>query len=1311
MPTNDHTIDIPLEQVASHQSGLRNQSSSAQLRPSLSRDVGATSHRQFFHGRRRKAGEAGGGTGNIGYDGEEDMVNAVGKFYRKVMGSSVITRYLLYILPLGILIAIPIIVGATVAQGAKIGGVRIVWFFSWVEIVWASLWASKVVAHLLPYIFQLVAGVVSSGVRKYALVIRSLEIPLSLVGWGVTSLATFMPIMTRNPTQRAKNDTASKEWENVVQKILAAAVIASLIFLGEKTIIQLISIDYHRKQFAFRIKDSKHSIYLLGLLYEASRTLFPPYCNEFAEEDYAMADQLNLGKALKNKKGHSRSGSATPMRLIQDVARYGDKLTSAFGNVAKDVTGREVFNPDSAHSIVVGALEKKRTSEALAKRIWMSLVCEGREALYQDDVMDVLGPDHREQAEEAFAVLDRDANGDVSLDEMIMVVREMSRERKAIATSMHDVDQAISVLDNLLSAVVLIAVVFVFVAFLNANFVTTLATAGTALLSLSFVFSATCQEVLGSCIFVFVKHPYDVSDRVDLKDDQFVVEHISLLFTIFRRISGQNIGRTVQIPNLVLNSLWIENVSRSNAMSEQLQVDVSFDTTFDDLQILKNQLITFVTDKDNSRDFQPEVEVQILGTTDQSKLSLQVEIKHKSNWANETVRQARRSKFMCALVAALKIVPIYPPGGGGDAAGSAANPNYGVTITEGEAKEHAEASAKAREDARLVPLKKIEEAKNALSPTTSATMAGMSPRDAKIMESLTAKDPATDPARDDTWASERGDSSTLGERPSVDGHILDEVKGLLRRESTKGKRKASSEIASRHYQTPGVPTIREPQGSAPSTGYGEGYGSATGYENVRPAAPPPTYGRINKAKEACLADEHGAFKALQDAARAILTEETEKPSDFIQRVQWAESALSPILAVAVEFKLFQQLRDAGDQGLSSAALASKTKIDQKELLRILLHLKSTNVIGMTREDGVSYFQRTLATNFDPNRDSIKLARQQTRDIKTLFNSWSPHISGDMHEFGATTTYGEGNLVHSSDALFSAAKNLNIHPDIRKLSEDLFATSIGQGLEDAGFRWQPYITGASSEEEDVIRLNEAGSDARIGRNGVGLSQTISFLFETRGIYLADQEFQRRTACGLTMITSLLEAAASNYEQVYSTMTSAIEDFISSDEDIVVTDSPTIEMREYPFVNTDTVSIVRPTVEFASTTPTNANLTRLRPEAYLIPRAWVDIAERLRIYGLEVEELDYAYHGPVEALNVTSSTLGEMRYEGAVLQTVETRTVNREISLPLGSFWVSTRQKNIGLAFNALEPENIDSYVTFGIIPLEENDEYPIFRVMG
>lgn len=841
---NDATIDIPLEHVPTNNGGggLRTQNSMTALRSSPSNSSPSKEKHQFFRGRRVKESRDGKRTGHVGYDGEEDTITTMGKLYDKVLNFSLVTRYFLYVLPLAALIAIPIVVGATVAEGAKIGGVRIVWFFGWVEIVWLSVWVSKIVAHYLPIIFQILAGVVSSGVRKYAMVLKALEIPLSLVGWAVTSLATFVPIMTRNPTQRKHKDTGTKDWEAIVQKILAAAVIASLIFLVEKLIIQLISIDYHRKQFSFRIKESKHNVYLLGLLYDASRALFPAYCNEFAEEDYIITDQLDIALKLGSKgRSHARSGSATPMRVIHDIGRYGDKITSVFGNVAHEITGKDVFNPNSSHSVVVEALERNRSAEALAKRIWMSFVVEGREALFQDDVVDVLGPDRKTEAEEAFAAIDQDGNGDISLDEMILTVSEISRERKAIATSMHDVDQAINVLDRLLCTVVLIAIVFVFVAFLNASFTTTLATTGTALLSLSFVFSATCQEVLGSCIFVFVKHPFDVGDRVDLNEgtDQFTVEHISLLFTVFRRATGASCGRICQIPNIVLNGIWIENISRSRAMSEQLQIDVSFDTSFDDLQILKNELQNFVTDKDNSRDFMPQIEVGVLGTSDQSKLSLQVEIRHKSNWANETIRQARRSKFMCALVSALRVVPIYAPGGGGDAAGSKANPNYSVAISDDIAKKNAADSADAKEKKRLVPAKKIEEAKG-LSPisTGRSGVAGLSSHDNRIVDDLTARHPAFDPARDEAWTSSREDSTTLGERPSIDRQDLEDVRGLLRRESTRGKRKPSSDIPQLHV--PSVPTISEPHESVAYNDYAQPSGSG-GYQSSGYSTMPTAY--------------------------------------------------------------------------------------------------------------------------------------------------------------------------------------------------------------------------------------------------------------------------------------------------------------------------------------------------------------------------------------------------------------------------------------------------------------------------------------
>jgi len=280
--------------------------------------------------------------------------------------------------------------------------------------------------------------------------------------------------MNHNPdTQRAAAaQTARGEartadslvgWQKVMQQILAALLASSLVFLIERVLIQLLSINYHRKQFDQKIKESKHNVYLLGLLFEASRSLFPMYCNEFAEEDYVINDTLDLtsfGSKRHTKSGPS--GAVTPMRFIHDVGRFGDKITSVFGNVAQEITGKRVFDPNSAHSIVVEALEKNRSAEALAKRLWMSFVVEGRESLYQEDIQEVLGTNQQAEAEECFASLDRDGNGDISLDEMILTVTEFARERKSIASSMHDVDQAINVLDALLSTVVFVVCIFVF---------------------------------------------------------------------------------------------------------------------------------------------------------------------------------------------------------------------------------------------------------------------------------------------------------------------------------------------------------------------------------------------------------------------------------------------------------------------------------------------------------------------------------------------------------------------------------------------------------------------------------------------------------------------------------------------------------------------------------------------------------------------------------------------------------------------------------------------------------------------------------
>ena len=65
---------------------------------------------------------------------EDGALTVMGKIYQKIINFSVVTRYFIYVLPLAVMIAIPISIGATVASDTRIGGVKMLWLFTWIEI-------------------------------------------------------------------------------------------------------------------------------------------------------------------------------------------------------------------------------------------------------------------------------------------------------------------------------------------------------------------------------------------------------------------------------------------------------------------------------------------------------------------------------------------------------------------------------------------------------------------------------------------------------------------------------------------------------------------------------------------------------------------------------------------------------------------------------------------------------------------------------------------------------------------------------------------------------------------------------------------------------------------------------------------------------------------------------------------------------------------------------------------------------------------------------------------------------------------------
>ncbi|EWC44741.1 hypothetical protein DRE_06519 [Drechslerella stenobrocha 248] len=819
--SDDHVVNIPLTPIESHRS-IRSKAGTVRVddkegRKPFERSESNTNTLSFQEktgGKRRLI------KGSRTFDGEEDTLTKLGQIYEKILNFSFLTRWLIYIAPLALLLAIPIIVGATAAPTAELGGVRLIWIFAWTEIVWCSLWVSKLVAKCIPIVFRTLIGVVSTDTRKYYKFIQRLELPLSLVGWAFASWVSFKPMMTKH----SAITFGEGSWEETLLRVLGACVVSSLIFFVKCVLVQAISVQYHQKQFSARIATNKDYIKVIADLLECSRQMFPSYCTEFAEEDYILHAGLVNGFGTPTAK---QRGSATPIRLLHQIGRVGDNITSAVGHVAKEITGKNVMNPTASRSVVIDALARKTTIEALARRIWMSFVEEGKDTLYEEDFIEVLGLDRKEEAKSAFILLDKDENGDISLDEMIGALTEVARERKTLSKSMGDIDTAISALDSLLSAVAFVVTIFVFVAFINRNFVTTLGTAGATLLSLSFVFSATAQEILGSCIFIFVKHPYDVGDRVDLDGKEYVVERISLLYTVFRLVES---NKFVQVPNNVLNGKSVENVSRSGPMREVVLFPINFNTSMRDIMFLRSELMAFVVE--NNRDFRSDSMTVEISSVKLDSLELKVEMRYKGNWAEQPKRVERRNKFMSALVDALRKVPIYAPGAGDPALGEAGNAQYVVSINPADAQRNKDAAAKEKEAKRFKTTEELE-AEQAAAMASSSIPAPPTPTILTTSPSQTDLATHVSDPRDETLLGD--DESAISRMRSLRRADLDQVRNIMRQQSTKGFRKRNDSVATNASYSPIMGTTSGYQGLVPSLSL----------RHQGPAAPPPLSQQIH----------------------------------------------------------------------------------------------------------------------------------------------------------------------------------------------------------------------------------------------------------------------------------------------------------------------------------------------------------------------------------------------------------------------------------------------------------------------------------
>jgi small-conductance mechanosensitive channel len=491
----------------------------------------------------------------------------------------------------------------------------------------------------------LIASLFTNNAKKWRDMGKQLELPATLFFWWLAIEVSFLPTMTNHNIN--KNDKSTQPWQKTMNKVLVSFFVGFVLNFVEKIIIQLIAISFHLRTYQDRIELNKFQIGSLVKLYEYSKQKIAMEDSEFEQSDQGPSGARTPGQLMTEAQKNIKEG----------FSKFGDVA----GKVAGDFTGRQVTSSNHPSQVVIQLLSTNSGGQVLARRLYRTFARPETETVHSEDLKNAF--ESEDEADAAFSMFDKDMNGDISMEELEAVCVEIGRERKSITASLKDLDSVVSKLDDVFMFVVIVITIIVFISLISTSASGVLTSAGSTLLALSWLFSATAQEFLQSCIFVFIKHPYDVGDRVQiygnsgdlgLGDDYFVKE-IALFYTEFKKMQGH----IVQAPNSYLNTLFILNHRRSGALAEAVPIIVKFGTTLEQMERLRSMLLEFVTSE--KREYQTNILTELRAVKEVHWLELNVVFFYKSNWQNELLRLQRRNKFICALTVSIQECGIEGP--------------------------------------------------------------------------------------------------------------------------------------------------------------------------------------------------------------------------------------------------------------------------------------------------------------------------------------------------------------------------------------------------------------------------------------------------------------------------------------------------------------------------------------------------------------------------------------------------------------------------------------------------------------------------
>ncbi|KAF9364200.1 hypothetical protein BGX34_002229 [Mortierella sp. NVP85] len=471
-----------------------------------------------------------------------------------------------------------------------------------------------------------------------------------------------------------------QSWQPILIKILAAMIAGCVLVLVEKILLQIISKKFHETAYADRIKENKYALQVLdrlGTSKKISRKTRPTHSrNNTAENGDYMSPfwgspgyrsrQQSRSHSLDISQGETAqlteqqlpgSVSSTPLGTPTDHPNNSRNSTTVAPSVrrmqhdSKGAKPNDIFRGINrtlhgiamADSVPAKDINSTDNAKRVAKALFYNLQSSGEELVVQDfyPYFDTEG-----DAKEAFAIFDKDGNGDISKREMKEKIFYIYKERKDLHTALRDLSQAVGKLDIIFLTIVAVIWLLIILSIFGTSVVQNMLSIGSFLVALSFVFGNSLKTLFENIVFLFITHPYDSGDLCNIEGNDMYVREVGLNTTMFVTWDGKR----MYYPNNILSQKSIHNVRRSPNMSEKIVLNIDCYTPQSKILELRARMRDFLARE--NKEFSPDMEIQIQEMDVKLKISMVIE--HKGNWQDSGLRWARRTKFNFALKEAVE---------------------------------------------------------------------------------------------------------------------------------------------------------------------------------------------------------------------------------------------------------------------------------------------------------------------------------------------------------------------------------------------------------------------------------------------------------------------------------------------------------------------------------------------------------------------------------------------------------------------------------------------------------------------------------